>query len=86
MSMRARLRGSRKWKFAAPPFSLPEIAGGEKTGNGLEILGRDRQDGSPRCGLGPQQESASRSSRCLSGLGGRAGVLRSKHTREERKR
>jgi len=87
--MRARLLGSIKWRSAAPRIAQPEVAGGENARDGLEILGWDRQDGSPRCGLGPRRESASRSSRGLSGLGGRAGsavALRCKHTRERRKR
>jgi hypothetical protein len=73
VSMRARLLGSIKWTSAAPRTTQPEIVGGENARDGLEILGWDRQDGSPRCGLGPRRESAKRSSRGLSGLGGRAG-------------
>jgi hypothetical protein len=73
--MRARLLGSIKWTSAAPRIAQPEVACGKNARDGLEILGWDRQDGSPRCGLGPRRESASRSSRGLSGLGGRAEAL-----------
>src|SRR5262249_8170446 len=52
--MRARLLGGIKWRSAAPRIAQQEIAGCENARDGLEILGWDRQDGSPRCGLGPR--------------------------------
>jgi hypothetical protein len=49
--MRARLPGSIKSRSAAPRIAQWEVAGGENARDGLEILGWDRQEGSPRCGL-----------------------------------
>jgi hypothetical protein len=64
VSMTARSRGISKLSFSPAPVSQPEVTGGEDAGDGLEVLGWNAQDGSPRCGFAPQRKSALRSFRC----------------------
>ena len=65
VSMTARSCGISKWRGVSPElFAMPEVAGGEDSGDGSQIFSRNAQDDSPRCGLAPQRKSALRSFRC----------------------
>jgi hypothetical protein len=64
MSMKALRTRTINWRFVAAFLTKPQVACGEKAGDGMKNLGWYAQDESPRCGLAPQRKSALRSFRC----------------------
>ena len=64
---------------------MPEVAGGEDTGDGSQIFSRNAQDDSPRCGLAPQRKSAFAVVPLSSGCWSVRDTLRCKHTQGVRK-
>ena len=85
VSMTARSCGISKWSFSPELVAMPEVAGGEDTGDGSQIFGRNSQDDSPRCGLAPQRKSALAVVPLSSGCWSVRVTLRCKHTQRVRK-
>jgi hypothetical protein len=59
-----------KGSFAPTLVAEPDVGRREEVGDRLEIVGRNAQDGSPRCELAPQPKSVTRSFRCRLSAGG----------------